>query len=79
VKRLDMVSRFCRAGISDNMFWLGAIEKANKVNGLTYNGHHWMVYYRENEELSNVSEFATQEEACDELYKRVMSLSKEKS
>ncbi len=74
MKRLDMVSKFCRAGISDNMFWLGAIEKANKVNGLTYNGQNWIVYYRENEMLSNVEEFRTQEEACDELYQRVMSL-----
>ncbi len=76
MKRLDMVSKFCRAGISDNMFWLGAIEKANKVNGLTYNGQHWIVYYRENEILSNIKEFNTQEEACDELYQRVMSLLK---
>ena len=74
MKQRDMIMWFCRNGISDNMFWLGAIEKANKVNGLTYNGHRWMVYYRENGQLSNISEFTTQEEACDELYKRVMRL-----
>lgn len=59
VKRLDVVSSFCRAGISDNMFWLGAIDKANKVNGHTNNGHYWIVYFRENEQISNISEFAT--------------------
>ena len=74
MKQRDMIMRFCRNGIPDNLFWLGAIEKASKVNGLTYNGHQWMVYYRENGQLSNISEYATQEEACDELYKRVMSL-----
>lgn len=74
MKRLEMISKFCRAGISDNLFWLGAIEKADGVNGLNYNGQRWFVYYRENGVLSDVKECATQEEACDELYKRVMSL-----
>lgn len=78
MKRLDMLSGFAQAGISDKMFWLGAIEKANKVNGLTYNGHHWMVYYCEDGLLSDINEYQTQEEACDELYQRVMSLARRK-
>ena len=68
----EMIHAFCRMGISDQHFWLGAIEKAERVNGMTYNGHRWIVYYRENGHLQHVHEFATQNEACDELYSRVI-------
>lgn len=68
----EMIYAFCRMGISDQHFWLGAIERAERVNGMTYNGHSWIVYYRDNGQLQNVHEFATQNEACDELYSRVV-------
>jgi len=68
----EMIHAFCRLGISDQHFWLGAIEKAERVNGMTYNGQCWIVYYRENGCLQNVHEFATQNEACNELYDRVI-------
>lgn len=75
----EMIYAFCRMGISDQHFWLGAIEKAEHVNGMTYNGNSWIVYYRENGQLQHVHEFATQNEACDELYTRVVqSVEKEK-
>lgn len=72
----EMIYAFCRMGISDQYFWLGAIEKADCVNGMTYNGQGWIVYYRENGQLLNVCEFATQNDACDELYSRVVSIIK---
>ena len=68
----DMVFAFCRMGVSDRHFWLGAVEKAERVTGMTYNGKSWIVYYREKGELQHVHEFATQSEACDELYARVV-------
>lgn len=68
----EMIYAFCRMGISDQHFWLGAVEKAECVNGMTYNGQNWIVYYRENGQLQNVREFITQNEACDELYSRVV-------
>lgn len=68
----EMIYAFCRMGISDQHFWLGAVEKAERVNGMTYNGQNWIVYYRENGQLQNVREFITQNEACDELYSRVV-------
>ena len=68
----EMIYAFCRMGISDRQFWLGAIEKAERVNGMTYNGNSWIVYYRKNGQLQQVREFATQNEACDELYSRVV-------
>lgn len=75
----EMITAFCRMGITDNVFWLGSIEKADKVNGMTYNGNSWMVYYREHGQISNVIECKTQNEACDELYSRVVSLIKKQS
>lgn len=68
----DMIYAFCRMGISSQHFWLGAIEKAERVNGMTYNGKNWIVYYRENGRLQHVHEFPTQNEACDELYTRAV-------
>lgn len=68
----EMIYAFCRMGISDQHFWLGAVEKAERVNGMTYNGQNWIVYYRENGQLQSVREFITQNEACDELYSRVV-------
>lgn len=68
----DMIYAFCRMGISDRHFWLGAIEKAKCVHGMTYNGTNWIVYYRGNGQLQQVHEFTTQNEACDELYSRVV-------
>ena len=68
----EMIYAFCRMGISEQYFWLGAIEKAERVNGMTYNGQSWIVYYRENGLLQHVQEFTTQNEACDELYSRVV-------
>lgn len=68
----EMIYAFCRMGISDQHFWLGAVEKAECVNGMTYNGQNWIVYYRENGQLQSVREFITQNEACDELYSRVV-------
>lgn len=68
----EMIYAFCRMGISDQHFWLGAVEKAERVNGMTYNGQNWIVYYRENGQLQNVREFITQNEACDELYSMVV-------
>lgn len=70
----EMIYAFCRMGISDHRFWLGAIEKAERVNGMTYNGQGWMVYCRENGQLQHVQIFATQNEACDELYSRVVGI-----
>lgn len=78
MKRMDMLRQFCHLGILNDMYWLGAIEKADNVNGLTYNGHAWIVYYRHHGQLTNVAEFPTQEAACDELYSRVLNLYKNK-
>lgn len=47
----EMVTIFCGMGITDNMFWLGAIEKADKVNGMIYNSNCWIVYFREHGQL----------------------------
>lgn len=38
----DMIYAFCRMGIYGHHFWLGAIEKAERVNGMTYNGKNWI-------------------------------------
>ena len=68
----EMIHAFCRMGVSNQHFWLGAIEKAERVNGMTYNGESWIVYYRENGQLQHVHEFTDHNEACDELYTRVV-------
>lgn len=68
----EMIYAFCRMGISNQHFWLGAVEKAESVNGMTYDGKSWIVYYRENEQLQHVHEFTTHNEACEELYSRVI-------
>ena len=73
----EMIYAFCRMGISDQHFWLGALEKAEQVNGMTNNGQNWIVYYRENGQLQQVQKFATQNEACDELYSRVIKIVEE--
>ena len=69
----EMICAFCRMGIFEQHFWLGAVEKAERVNGMTYNGENWIVYYREKGQLQHVHEFSTHNEACDELYLRVIS------
>ena len=68
----EMIFAFCRMGISSRHFWLGAVEKAEGVHGMTYNGKSWIVYSRENRRLLHVHECTTQNEACDELYARVI-------
>lgn len=35
----EMIHIFSRMGVTDNMFWLGAVEKAVKINGMTYSGN----------------------------------------
>lgn len=70
----EMIFTFNKLGISQSMFWLGAVEKADSVNGLTYDGRNWIVYYRAQGLLSNVAQYDTHEAACDELFKRVMEL-----
>jgi len=79
LKRLDMINRLFRAGISEDMYWLGSIEKANGVNGLTYNGSKWIVYFREHGIVSNINEYSTQEEACDGLFNRLIAAGKKNS
>ena len=69
----EMVTAFCRMGITDRMFWLGAVEKADRVNGMTYDGSRWIVYYRDCGQMLNVKECDTHSQACDELFCRVMT------
>ena len=59
----------CGALQKKSIPWTSADER---VNGMTYNGNNWIVYYRKNGQLQQVREFATQNEACDELYSRVV-------
>ena len=70
--RREMLTAFCKAGVPENGFWLGQVQDAENVNGIAMEGNAWIVYYRSEGELSNVYHCATLEEACDELYRRVM-------
>lgn len=47
----EMVTIFCGIGIPDNMSWLGAIEKADKINGMINNSNCWIVFFREHGQL----------------------------
>ena len=69
----QMVMAFSRMGIPSRMFWLGAAEKAEGVNGMTYDGNRWIVYYRDCGQMLNVKECDTHSQACDELFFRVMA------
>lgn len=68
----EMLTRFAQMGVPEYAFWLGPVNKAEMVNGLILDGNRWMVYYRERGRLSSVVHFDTQEEACDELYARII-------
>ena len=68
----EMLEGFAEAGVPEYAFFLGPVAQAEMVNGMHFEQDHWMVYYRERGELSNVKVFKVEEEACDELYRRVM-------
>lgn len=72
--RREMLTAFCKAGVPENAFWLGKITEAENVNGIAFEGNAWIVYYRSEGQLSNVYHCATQEEACDELFRRIMNV-----
>lgn len=70
----EMIPIFCRMGITDNMFWLGAVERTDKVNGMTYSGNCWIIYYREHGQLQHAILIRATVYACQSILQSTAGL-----
>jgi len=66
-----MLNAFSQQHIPSSLFWLGPVQSAEETTGLAWNGNKWIVYYREHGSMFDVMEFDAEEDANDELYRRV--------
>lgn len=72
--RQEMLTSFSKQRIPPSMFWLGPVQGADGVTGRSWDGHKWLVYYREHGSLFDVMEFDSEEAANNELHSRVSKL-----
>ena len=75
--RREMLTKFSKMKVPPGLFYFGPIEKAEMVNGLSWNGTEWVVYYREHGTLFDVSSFKTEEAAIDEYCARILVLNEQ--
>ena len=68
----QMLEGFAQIGVSENAFWLGNPELAEMKHGMYYDSGRWIVYFREKGIFTDKTEFLTQNEACDELFRRLI-------
>jgi len=67
----EMLEGFSKMGVPENAFWLGNPELAEMQPGMYYDSEKWIVYFREKGLMTDRVVFSTQEEACDELFRRL--------